>query len=182
MGHLLASVNPEATERIENPSFDAPDVGIVVVYRARKGVMRMGRTEFPALVLGHDEDGFLELLVMMEPEDMMLESHVRPWVEGNEDHGHCYRMPDSEIGDVDHRLEEAQDKVAALVLEIAELKETLEAQSAKLAAMGNLSGEIAAVKQLILGSDSGGEYKPAKLSVYDLLAEFEGKLKGNKRK
>lgn len=166
MGHLLKSVNPEAVERIENPGFDAPDVGVMVVYRARRGVMRMGRTEFPAIVLGHDDEGFLDLFVLMEPEDMMLESHVRPFVEGNEDHGHCWRPVEDEVGEIDRNLEEAEGTITTMSLEIAGLKEGLEAQAE----------QIRELKALLLG-----DYKPAKLSVYDLLAEFEKKLKAKSK-
>jgi hypothetical protein len=157
MSHLLSSVNPEAAERIENPAMDAPDIATMVVYRARRGIMRMGRTEFPAIVLGHDEEGWLELLVMMEPEDMMLESHVRPLVEGNTDQGHCWRHVE------DDRTIEIED----LKVSVDTLAESLEVARR----------EIDDLKKLILG-----DYKPAKLSVYDLLAEFEGKLKAKKGK
>lgn len=144
MSHLLKSVNPEAVERIEDPAMDAPDIGTMVVYKPRAGIMRMGRTEFPAIVLGHDQDGHLDLFVLMEPEDMMMESHVRPQLN---DEGHSWRYVD---------LPPAPE-----MDDIATLKETVAKQAA----------EIAELRKLLLG-----DYNPAKLSVYDLLAEFEAKV------
>jgi len=144
MGHLLASVNKEAAERIEDPTMDAPDIGTMVVYIPRAGIMRMGRREFPAIVLGNDEHGHLDLFVLMEPEDMMLEQHVRPQ---QTEEGHSWRHVD---------LPPAPEMEALDVL-----KETIEAQAA----------QIAELRKLILG-----DYNPAVLSVYDLLAEFEAKV------
>lgn len=157
MSHLLASVNPEAAERITDAAAGAPDVGTMVVYMARAGMRRMGRTEFPAIVLGHDIDGFLELFVLMEPEDMIMESHVRAFerYEGidRDQVGHMWR----------HVEEDVPEDVAELQAQVGQLKEGLEAAQS----------QISDLKKLLLG-----DYKPAKLSVYDLLAEFEGKLKG----
>lgn len=155
MGHLLATVNPEAAERIEDASAGAPDVGTVVVYIARSGMQRMGRREFPAFVLGHDEEGFLDLFVLMEPEDMIMESHVRPRASDQQEQGHCWRHVE---------LDEPADA--------AELRQAVEEQGETIAA---LRSEISDIKRLLLG-----DYKPADLSVYDLLAEFEGKLHGAK--
>src|SRR6266550_1073505 len=148
MGHLLSSVNPEAAERVENPAMGAPDVGTPVVYIARAGFQRMGRHEFPASVLGHDEEGHLSLLVTMEPEDMMMEDHVRPQ---QSDEGHTWR----------HVVMDEPDDVHGMRLAIESMGETIEM----------LRSELADLKKIVLG-----DYKPAKLSVYELLAEFEAKL------
>ena len=156
MGHLLSSVNKLAADRIEDPTLGAPDVGTMVVYIARTGLQRRGKREFPAIVLGTDEDGFLELFVLMEPEDMMLESHVRPRESEFQDQGHCWRHVDLPPIDQDNEAVEA-------------LGEAVRAQAL---VIEGLKADIAEVRKLILGT-----YQPAKLAVYDLLAEFEGKLK-----
>lgn len=148
VSHLLATMNKAAAERIEDPTMDAPDIGTMVVYKPRAGIMRMGRTEFPAIVLGHDEHGHLDLFVMMEPEDMMLEQRVRPQLN---DEGHSWRHVE---------LDEPED-AAELRAQVETLKETMEAQAA----------QIVDLRKLLLG-----DYNPAKLSVYDLLAEFEAKV------
>lgn len=149
MGHLLKTMNPEAVERIENGP-DSPDVGTVVVYIARPGMQRMGRREFPAIVLGADTEGHLELFVMMEPEDMIMESHVR--FRDHDQEGHCWRYVESPMT--------AAEDMASEQIEV--LHSSLRQQAL----------EIAELRQLLLGA-----YKPAKLSVYDLLEEFESKLK-----
>lgn len=153
MGHLLSTVNKAAAERIEDPTMDAPDIGTMVVYKPRAGIMRMGRTEFPAIVLGHDENGHLDLFVLMEPEDMMMEQHVRPQLN---DEGHSWRYPEAPPAPEEDRVEIEAIKSAYNDLEARVLE--AERQNAEL-------------RKLLLG-----DYNPAKLSVYDLLAEFEGKL------
>ena len=148
MSHLLASVNKEAAERIEDPTMDAPDIGTMVVYIPRNGVQRMGRREFPAIVLGHDEAGHLSLFVLMEPEDMMMEDHVRPQLN---DEGHSWRHVD---------LPPVDDETEARIVKLEQ-------------GNADLQNQIDDLRKLLLG-----DYNPAKLSVYDLLAEFEGKLNG----
>lgn len=76
MSHLLSTMNEDAADAIDNPPA-LPDIGTIVVYIPRAGMMRMGRREFPAIVLaGNAEEQTLELLVTMEPEDMIHEQHV----------------------------------------------------------------------------------------------------------
>lgn len=149
MSHYLKTVNPAAAERIEDAAMDAPDVGTMVVYIPRAGIMRMGRKEFPAIVLAHDENGHLDLFVLMEPEDMMLEQRVRPQLN---DEGHSWRHV---------QMDEPED-AAELRAQVDTLKEALEAQAA----------QIADLRRIILG-----DYNPAELSTYDLLKEFEDRLK-----
>lgn len=85
VGHMLATMNPEAAAEIDNPK-KPPDIGNWVVFKGRAGYSRMHRTEFPALVLGaQPDDGSLILMVVMEPEDMMLEQRV-PFQSHNQEH------------------------------------------------------------------------------------------------
>jgi hypothetical protein len=167
LSHLLASVNKEAAERIEDPAMDAPDIGTMVVYIPRAGIMRMGRREFPGIVLGHDEHGHLDLFVLMEPEDMMMEQHVRPQLN---DEGHAWRH-------VDLPPIEGEEDAEALRSQVRDLKSELEAEKGNVEALrtvaGQIRAEVAELRKIVLGN-----FKPADLSVYDLLAEFEGKLNG----
>lgn len=101
MGHMLATVNPEAAAAIDNPP-PPPDIATMVVFKPRAGVSRMHRTEFPAIVLGHREDGTLSLLVMMEPEDMIMEERV-PFRSHNQDQ-FCWRYPRSSASDLEDRV------------------------------------------------------------------------------
>lgn len=106
MSHLLASVNPEAADAIGRPAdADAPDVGTWVVFKGRAGFSRMHRSEFAALVLSHHDDGTLELMVVMEPEDMMVETRV-PFQSHNQPH-FCWRYRRPSNGDMEagnHRM------------------------------------------------------------------------------
>jgi hypothetical protein len=82
-------MNEEAAAAIDTPP-ELPDVGTMVVYIPRAGMQRMGRREFPAIVLaGNYEEQTLELMVMMEPEDMITESHVH--FQSHNQNQHCWR-------------------------------------------------------------------------------------------
>jgi hypothetical protein len=75
MSHLLASANPEAAAAMEGEYPRVP-VGLPVKFIGRAGSMRAGRTEFFASVMKQNDDGSVDLLVMMEPEDLVEERHV----------------------------------------------------------------------------------------------------------
>ena len=151
----MSSVNAAAAERLEDQTVQAPDVGTMVVYMARPGLQRMGRREFPAIVLAHDKEGFLDLFVLMEPEDMIMESHVRPF-DGREG------IDRSQVGHLWRHVEQdVPQDVAELQVQVAQLHEGLEAAGA----------QIAELRKLLLG-----DWTPAKISAYDMLKEFEDKL------
>lgn len=78
MGHLLSSVNPEASASIQpKPERQAlPDVGEIVIYHMRQGYARNGKTRFPALVQAHGDRNTLALTVVVDAGDMMDESLV----------------------------------------------------------------------------------------------------------
>ena len=81
MGHLLETVNPDAAAVIDG-EFEVIQVGMPVLFRARAGSMRAGRTSFFASVMKQNQDdGSVDLLVMMEPEDFVEERHVRRFSE-----------------------------------------------------------------------------------------------------
>src|SRR6266487_63381 len=56
-GHYLETMNPEAVDRIGGSDPTLPDIGTAVVYIARPGEGRSGRSEFPAMVMAHTPDG-----------------------------------------------------------------------------------------------------------------------------
>lgn len=96
MGHLLATVNKEAADDIENPHRNLPDIGTRVVYGARAGFQRQGRTEFPADVMGINRDGSLSLFVTMGQEDQIVEDAVRERTH-NEPHHYWRRIVDNQV-------------------------------------------------------------------------------------
>lgn len=71
-----------------------PVVGARVLYIARRGSMRGGRTEFPADVLRIRDDGTLDLHIVMDREDYVVEERVSqrsPAIDG-----HCWdRLDDA---------------------------------------------------------------------------------------
>lgn len=86
MSHLMSSLQNIA----QDETIHRVGVGSLVVYCARSGSMRQGRTEFPAIVLGQNpDDGSLELLVIFEPEDQLWERRVLPYSE--QQPGHCWK-------------------------------------------------------------------------------------------
>lgn len=79
MGHMLKTVNPEAVEHIgtlHEESAVGAAVGDIVVYRPRVGERRGGRDEFPAMVMGHRDDGSLDLIVFRDADDVIAIQHV----------------------------------------------------------------------------------------------------------
>jgi hypothetical protein len=75
MSHLLASSNSEAAAVMEGEYPRVP-IGMPVKFISRQGSMRGGRTEFFATVQKQHDDGTVDLLVLMEPEDLVEERHV----------------------------------------------------------------------------------------------------------
>lgn len=91
MSMLLKTVNPHAAEAIESGPAKV-GVGNMVVYHARAGYMRAGRTSFPAIVLDQQKNGDLNLLVILEREDIATEEYV-PFQSHNQPH-HCWSIVD----------------------------------------------------------------------------------------
>lgn len=155
LGHLLSTVNPDAAAAIDNPPAP-PDVGTIVVFKGRQGFSRMHRTEFPAMVLGGYDDGTLELMVMMEPEDMMLESRV-PFRSHNQDQFYWrYRRKsaaeegDSELPIRIKAIEDflrAEDKLGEIIEAIGKRVETIETVLA--------SDEMEALEKRIVALEGG---------------------------
>lgn len=108
MAHYLQTTNPKAAAAIDNPPAP-PDVSTWVVFLPRAGVSRMHRTEFPALVMGHFDDGTLSLMVVMEAEDMIVEDRV-PFQSHNQS-AYCWRHRRAGASDADlePRIKEVED-------------------------------------------------------------------------
>lgn len=162
MSHLLATMNEDAAEEIDNPPA-LPDVGTMVVYIPRAGMMRMGRREFPAIVLGGKrEEQTLELFVLMEPEDMMMESHVR--FQGHNETQHCWR----------YRV--ALDAEMQTLVEIVfrSINSRMNAMAERLT---NIEHKLAQVGVQIWGD----EYEPIPETIFGIMQDFETRLKAAKK-
>lgn len=138
LGHMLKTVNPEAAEAIDHPT-PPPDVSTMVVFKGRSGFSRMHRNEFPAVVLGsHDDDGTLILLVMLEPEDMMMETRV-PFRSHNQDQFY-WRYP------------RGDEPVAKIEVRVAEIEEFLRGED-KLGEVVEAIGKRVEAVESVLASD-----------------------------
>ena len=95
MGHLLSSVNREASEAIhpEPQARRLPDVGEMVIYHMRHGHARQGRTRFPALVQGSTDRGSLLLTVILEAAELKNETLVEEIGPGKD--AHVWERPDA---------------------------------------------------------------------------------------
>lgn len=82
-GHFLSTINPEAAEAIDAPDVvsNLPDIGTSVVYLSRPGEGRAGKMEFPAIVLHHERQGGLYLLVIYAVDDMVERPNVPQYSE-----------------------------------------------------------------------------------------------------
>lgn len=134
VGHMLATVNPEAAAAIDNPP-TPPDVGTWVVFVPRPGVSRMHRTEFGAMVMGHHDDGTLQLWVVLEPEDHMMETRV-PFQSHNQAFSWRY----------------ARGSTADLERRVAKLEEYLEGDDALVEDVEQLRGRVTTVEN-VMASD-----------------------------
>lgn len=80
MGHLLATVNPEAAAEIgrEYAQPPLPPPGTMVRYLARPGEGRGGRMEFPFLVMHHGRDGMtIEGIIFYACDDWVGRDNIR---------------------------------------------------------------------------------------------------------
>lgn len=151
LGHLLKTVNPKAAAEIDNPP-PLPDISTMVVFKPRSDISRMHRTEFPAIVLGHRDDRTLILLVIMEPEDMIMEERV-PFQSHNQE-SFCwrYRRAGESEGGIEPRVAEieaflrGEDKLGEIVDAIGKRVETVESVLA--------SDEIEALEKRIVALES----------------------------
>lgn len=125
MSTLLATHNPDAAERINNPR-PLPGPGDVVLYHMRRGAMRAGQTTVPAFVLAADADNRqLRLLVIFGQDDMLTEERV-PERTGS-DYGWTVKAG------ADAQIEALQNEVAGLRADIAGMSDGLEAFKLELA-------------------------------------------------
>lgn len=156
MGHLLSSVNRDASDEIERQgNFPAPrrlpDVGEMVIYHMRAGHGRQGRTRFPALVQMHGERGTLGLTVILEAAELKNETLVEEIGPGKD--SHVWERPD----------------ISAL----AEIfRGTMTALQTR---MSELERENATLRECVLG-----EFDVPKVSLVSILADFENRLRAVK--
>lgn len=125
MGHLLASSNPEAAAAIKPvPARQSlPAVGEVVQYTMRQGHGRMGRTRFPALVMG-EQGGKLLLTVIIDASDLVDESHVEEAGPGHE--FHCWeRPPQTTVPGIHGTVAALHERIGVLEDENAKMREII---------------------------------------------------------
>lgn len=153
-GHLLASVNKEASDAIQpDPSAPPlPDVGHLVVYTMRAGYARQGKTKFNALVQGRGERGTLNLLVMIDANDFVDEQFVLAAGPGQETN--CWEWPDDSRNASGFR-----GTIAALHQRIGEVEENL-----------------ADLRAVVLG-----DFDTPKVSLISILQDFENRLRAVKQ-
>jgi hypothetical protein len=74
MSHLMSTMQDvvEREDRAREIRENLPDIGTHVVYIARPGEGRAGKSEFPAIVMHHEPDGeSVVLLVIYDVDDMV---------------------------------------------------------------------------------------------------------------
>lgn len=137
MGHLLQTTNPEAAAAIQ-PSPQArrlPGVGEMVIYHMRHGHARQGRTRFPAVVQGsqNERGTSLSLTVILEAGELRNETLVEEIGAGG-DNGHVWERPDitalaevfrGTITSLHQRIGEVEGVVTALERENKALRSSL---------------------------------------------------------
>lgn len=114
MGHLLETVNPEAAKALQHPATPIDlkaQVGWTVLYRGRRGEMRLGRVTFPAIVTHVHDDGTVNLAVIYDGSDFQTQDRVPPQV--GEERGFSLVMSEQQSMAVE---------IAALRAEIAALR------------------------------------------------------------
>lgn len=150
MGHLLKSINPEASDAIK-PGPEAarrPDVGEIVIYHMRAGHARQGRTRFPALVQNHGERGTLGLTVILEAAELKNETLVDEIGPGRD--SHVWERPDGA-----HLAEIFRGTLTALHERI-----------------GQVEAENKTLRDLMLG-----DYDRPVVSVIHIMVDFENRLR-----
>lgn len=153
MGHLLSSINPDAAEKMNTGSAERPDlpkVGTVVEYTMRAGHGRMGRTRFPAFVMGVNQRGSgIDLLVFIDAGDMIDEQMVAKAAPGTE--FHCWDWAD----DAASSLRGMRGTVAALHQRAGELED-----------------RVKALEHVVLG-----DFDAPKVSIIHIMQDFENRLR-----
>lgn len=151
MGHFLATVNPEAVDRIGGEPATLPGIGDWVIYIGRPGEGRRAKQEFPALVMGDAEPGTdaLTLVVVYDADDVI----------------YLERIP-MQAGD--HQYPAWRSRKPVLPASYG--PETMDGMRSALAEMGKRV-------ETLLNDIYGTFHKPPK-SIMEYMAGFEQKLRG----
>lgn len=134
MGHMLASINPEAADEIDRPT-PLPDIGSTVVYIPRAGQVRAGKTRVPAIVTGRDvENRILDLVVIYDADDFLSKPRI-PRRQGD-DHGWELVGGQEEksgeiLGDIGSQLNELRDIIASVNSRVDAVDRRLDVLEAK---------------------------------------------------
>lgn len=153
MGHLLNSINPDAAEQMNQGTAELPDAprpGMVVEYTMRVGHGRMGRTKFPAFVMGASRHGRgVDLLVFIDAGEMTDEQMVEKAAPGNETH--CWDWLDNGAAAV----RGMRGTITALHQRIGEAEDRLKA-----------------IEGVVLG-----DFDAPKVSIIHIMQDFENRLR-----
>jgi hypothetical protein len=158
MGHLLSSVNREASDAIQ-PDPQArrlPGVGELVIYHMRHGHARQGRTRFPALVQQVSERGSLGLTVILEAGELRNETLVEEIGAGG-DIGHVWERPDNTA-----LAEVFRGTITSLHTRIGELE-------TRVAGAEKVNEDM---RKCVLG-----EFAVPKVSIIGIMVDFENRLR-----
>lgn len=154
MGHLLSSVNKEASDAIqpEPQAAPRPDVGELVIYHMRVGHARQGRTRFPALVQSHGERNTLALTVILEAAELKNETLVEEIGPGRD--SHVWERPDGS-----HFAGIFRGTLTALHTRI-----------------GQVEADNKTLRDIMLG-----DFDAPAVSIIHIMRDFEGRLRGVKQ-
>lgn len=154
MGHLLASVNPEAAAAIRPEPIIAagrvPYIGEPVIYFTRPGEGRSGRNQFPALVLDYRADNdSADLVIFFAADD--IGDRFRCQRRTTENASACWDFRDEEGGEVTRAEYDqlrkdvygasvrpdqgALDYIYEIIAEVKAMREVIKAQATALTAM-----------------------------------------------
>ncbi len=163
MGHLLSSVNREASDEIERQAAvlaerRRPDVGEMVIYHMRTGHARQGRTRFPALVQGYGERSTLNLTVILEAAELKNETLVGEIGPGSD--SHVWERPD-----ISALAEIFRGTMTALQTRNGEIE----------ARLADLEKENDSLRDCVLG-----EFDIPKVSIIHIMSDFESRLRAIK--
>jgi hypothetical protein len=151
LGHLLSSINREASDHIQPipPRQPLPGVGETVIYTMRPGHGRGGRTRFPALVMG-EQGGKLILTVIIDAGDQVDESLVEEVGPGQE--FHCWeRVAPTALPGIHGTVSSLHERI------------------------GDLEAQFKALQDVVLG-----EYDAPKVSIIHIMQDFETRLRALK--
>jgi hypothetical protein len=125
VGHLLATVNPEAAEAIKPASTLLPSVGHFVKFFPRPGEGRGGRTDY-ALFVTNVHDGLVDGMAFFDQQD--FRDYVNLRIRTADNPYQSWEFLDAPKTSVDHELFEALKAAQAKIVLLMQRLEDIEAR------------------------------------------------------